>query len=167
MVLNRFTEYSSSRGTTSMIISDSILKLVKYVISSNSPITELKNKGFLDILDKEIKNLHMSYGVFRNKILPEVVVKLERLLTSKLNKASQICLITDIWTNRSNADFIAIGAVLVSSDLSKELHIIGLDRMKGEHNSENIQASVEEIVNRFEFDKIVGVCCDEGSSLLR
>ena len=83
--------------------------------------------------------------------------KLHHLFTLKMNKADSICLITDIWTSRSNSDFIALAAVLCHGN-SKELIIIGLDRMKGPHCAENIQLSIEDMINKYQIDKskIVG-----------
>ena len=91
-----------------------MLRLAKYIINSNSNISDLKNPDFIDILDKSINV--PSYHMFRNRVLPELLEKLHALFTLKMNKADSICLITDIWTTRSLADFIALAAVLIKSN---------------------------------------------------
>ncbi len=137
-------------------ISEPVFKLIKYIINSNISLSDLKKPEFIAILDKEIQL--PSYHIFRNRLLPEIMGKLHVQFTKKLNIASSITLITDIWTSRTNADFIALGAVIAKGDMSKELLVLGLERMKGSHCSENIQKSIEAMTNRYSFDKskIVG-----------
>jgi hypothetical protein len=70
-----------------------------------------------------------------------------------------LCLITDIWTNKKNEDFIAVSASLVFEGFVKEVVTIGMLLMEGAHTAENIQISVEKLVNRFKFNKakIIGI----------
>ena len=155
-LINWHKNSEKARGRFNSVLSDEVLKLIKYIINSNVSLSDLKNSEFLDILDKRIRV--PTYHIFRNRLLPEVLQKLHSLFTRKLSSAVSIALITDIWTSRSNADFIALGAVICRGDMSKELIIIGLERMKGSHCAENIRSSICEMTNKYDFDKskIVG-----------
>ena len=137
-----------ARGKPKLVLSGEVLRLIKYIITSNISLVDLKKSEFLDILDKRIEV--PTYHVLRNRLLPEVLLKLHDLFTQKLNSAVTISLKTDIWTSRTNTDFIALGAVVCNGDLSKKLLIIGLERMKGKHCAENIRDSIEEMTNKYE-----------------
>ncbi|RMZ94235.1 hypothetical protein BpHYR1_021201 [Brachionus plicatilis] len=91
------------------------------------------------------------------------------LENEKLKHAANISLVVHIWTNRVSANFIAPGAVLFDFNFNRQLKVIDMQRMKGGHCAENIQIAIEYIINKYCFDyrKIVGVVCDEGSSLVR
>ena len=58
---------------------------------------------------------------------------------TKLKEASLVWLITDIWTNKSNVDFIALGASLINEYFEKEILIINMWPMSGTHAIENIK----------------------------
>ncbi|RNA01831.1 hypothetical protein BpHYR1_018372, partial [Brachionus plicatilis] len=51
----------------------------------------------------------------------------------------------------------------------REFMIIGIIRMPGTHNAENIKLALESMINKYKFDKkkLNGITCDEGSSLIR
>lgn len=50
-------------------------------------------------------------------------------------------------------DFIAVSANIVYNNYDKETVVIGMMKMPGRHNAENIKICVESIVNEFKFDK--------------
>ena len=50
-------------------------------------------------------------------------------------------------------DFLGLAAVIIDSMFKREIVVIGIDRMPGGHNAENLSLVIESIVNRFEFDK--------------
>jgi hypothetical protein len=66
-------------------------------------------------------------------------------------------------------DFLALGAAIVNAFFDKELLIIGMVRMPGAHNAENIKKAIESILNNLDFNKakISAIFTDKGSSLLR
>ena len=70
-----------------------------------------------------------------------------------------ICLISDIWSNRAMLDFMGIAATLMNKEGKREIMTIGMTRMSGGHCAENIKKAIEEIVNRFVFDKrkLIGI----------
>lgn len=85
--------------------------------------------------------------------MPTVLEKLMSFLSSKLNNAETVTLIVDIWTNKINADFIALAACYTDKNFFKQIHVIGMMRMPGSHCAENIKQGIEEIVNKYDFDK--------------
>ena len=94
-----------------------------------------------------------DYRTFVNGLLPKVMQEIHEKILSKLNQATSISLITDIWTNKQLKDFIAVVASIINSKFQKELVVIGFSRMPGKHNAENVKKAVEVIVNKYEFDK--------------
>ncbi len=109
--LNRHEDYSKwnkkyceFKGTRSgPVIDDSMLLLVKYFVSSNSSHSSLENKYLRKLLNKIV-----GTKSFDDKILPEIYEKLRTKIKEKLEKAEDVCLMSDIWTNMQNSDFIAI-----------------------------------------------------------
>jgi hypothetical protein len=131
-------------------LDDATIGLVKYIVSSNSAIQQLKNPHF-----REISRLPIpDPSVFRNKWLPNVMNKLTDLIETKLRKATSICLTLDLWSSSINSDFLALNATLGSESFEKrEIVTIGMVRMNDQHTAENIKLNVEKIVNNFDFDK--------------
>ena len=86
-----------------------------------------------------------------------------------LKKATSICLITDIWTNKQMLDFMGVAAAFINDNCEREILVIGLKLMPGRHNAENVKKAIESIVNEYDFDKscIHGHSSDEGSAYVR
>lgn len=149
------------------IISPEMLLLIKYFITSYSALAELGNPYFRNLLAKA-KYEAPSDRTFK-QVLDDAIDKVYKKIEEKLNEAIAICLITDIWTNKRNEDFIAVSASLNFDGFSREVITIGMMLMDGSHTAENIQKSVEIIVNRFKINKakINGIVSDEGSALVR
>ena len=74
-------------------------------------------------------------------------------IDEKLSKAKAVFFVTDIWTNRVFADFVALGSLIVNQNLNFELIMLGMRPMDGDHTSENIKVAIKEIVNNFKFNK--------------
>jgi hypothetical protein len=145
-------KYEKFRRPDSLIpkLDDASILLVKYIVSSNTAIQQLKNPHF-----REISRLPVpDASVFRNKWLPNVMEKLIKIIETKLRKAASICLTLDLWSSSVNSDFLALNASLGSEDFDqREIITIGMVRMNDRHIAENIKLNVEKIVNSFDFDK--------------
>ena len=94
-----------------------------------------------------------SYWTFRHTLLPSVLDKVTARIESRLKSADTICLITDIWTNRNNTDFIALGASFTDKYFDRDILVISMIPMKGKHTAENIKICIEEMINQYDFDK--------------
>jgi hypothetical protein len=66
-------------------------------------------------------------------------------------------------------DYLALGASIINTSFIKEILMIGMVKMPGSHNAENIKKAIEIIINKLNFNKakISAVVTDEGSNLLR
>jgi hypothetical protein len=82
-----------------------------------------------------------------------VIKQVKTVITEKLNKATVVNLILDIWSNSQMTEFMGLAAMLLNDNFEKECFVIGLERMPGSHNAENIKATIESIVNKYEFDR--------------
>jgi hypothetical protein len=80
--------------------------------------------------------------------LPSIYGHLLKIIDNKLEKALTICLVTDIWTNRTMADFIGLAAIIINECFQQELLVIGFNPMTGNHTSENIKKR-NRIFNKF------------------
>jgi hypothetical protein len=129
----------------------STLLLVLYFISSNAATSELQNIYLRMLLE--------SAQIKMPSILPKVYDQLIKHINFKLKEARGICLIVDIWSSSQMVDFIGLAATIMYKNFVFEWLIIGLDRMIGSHNAENIKIAIEKIINRFDFDKkkIIGM----------
>jgi len=141
-------------------ISDALLSLVKYLVSSYSSIAQTKNKHLLDILRPEIRKEIPCYKVFRYTSLPAILKLLYAELNKRLNMACTITLVLDIWTNSVMADFLGLAAILTYDIGHKDLLIIGLGRMKGNHDADSIRTTVQGLINAYDFDTSKITCND-------
>jgi hypothetical protein len=64
--------------------------------------------------------------------------------------AFSICLISDIWTNKSMLDFMGLAVNIVDRNFKRQTLVIGMKQMPGPHNAENIIAVLMDLINRYE-----------------
>ena len=139
---NKYSAYNN-RGEN-QIIDDKTLNLVKYFISSNSALKELKNKWLRELISIEVLPGPDS---FRKTSLPAVYRKMREEIAKRLNQASAICLLTDLWCNTQTSDFIGLCAVLTTPSFERELLTVDMIRMPGKrHTAENIKVAIEQMV---------------------
>ncbi|RNA43669.1 transposase-like protein, partial [Brachionus plicatilis] len=145
-------------------MTDKDTNLVKYFLTSNTAIAQLKNPYLRALLITKLPHPH----TFTKSILPRVFKKMKKNIEVKLKEAVFICLIVDLWTNPNMVKYLAICASMVYKNFAKELRVIGMERMQFS-NSESIKEAIEKCVNKYEFDKtkIAGVVCDQDSALVR
>jgi hypothetical protein len=114
-----------------------------------------------------------DYRTFVNQLLPKVMDEVHKTILKKLNDASSLSLITDIWTNKQLKDFIAVAANIINEKFEKQLLVIGITRMPGNIMRKMLTQvkivrllciyriiinlcifkGVENIVNKYAFDK--------------
>jgi hypothetical protein len=159
--------YNNQNSKKKYVITKDMLILIKYFITSHAALSQLSIPFFLSILERA-KYKAPSDRTFK-KVLDDALEKVRAKIQEKLDEALSICLITDIWTNKNNEDFIAVSAALNSEGFVREVITIGMMTMDGSHCAENIQVNVEKIVNCFKFNKanVHGIVSDEGSALVR
>ena len=148
---NKYSEMNT-KSKEGSCLDDNILLLIKYFISSNNSLVELKNKYFKTLM-KQAKIKSPDYRKFVNNFLPKVMQQINEAILVKLEKSISISLITDIWTNKQMKDFIAVNANIIDEKFNKELLVIGFSRMSGRHCAENVKEGVEGVVNNYTFDK--------------
>jgi hypothetical protein len=135
--------FNNNRGDI-QIIDEKTLNLVKYFISSNGALRELKNKWLRELISIEVLPGPDS---FRKTILPEVYRKMREEIEKRLNQASTICLLTDLWCNTQTSDFIGLCAVLTTPSFEREMLTVDMIRMPGKrHTAENIKVAIEQMV---------------------
>jgi hypothetical protein len=78
---------------------------------------------------------------------------LKESINKKLDEALTISFITDIWTNKIKADFLALAAVIVNKFYQHEFLVIGMTSMSGSHTAENIKIVLEKLINSYSFNK--------------
>ena len=71
----------------------------------------------------------------------------------KLQNAEFVFLMTDLWSDFQNTDFIALAAIVVDKNWDKEFLVLDFKEMENRHTAENIKTEIERMVNKFEFDK--------------
>jgi hypothetical protein len=138
-------------GKTKPIFSEDMLNLVKFFVSTNAALTAVTNPFLRELLSSKI--ILPGPFSFRNQILPSITKELYQLINSKLDNALSVCLITDIWTNQVLADFIGLAAVFTNNCFEKEIIVIKMQRLNGDHTAEAIKIEMENMVNHYQFDK--------------
>lgn len=148
-------DYNKSQNVKKKIISNEILNLVLFFISTNYSLIQLENPFLRKFFSIELP----CARTFKETILPDVLNKLHECLEKKLNLSSHVSIITDIWTDRQMHDFMGLAAAITNSVFEREIIVIGMISMPGNHCAENIQEAIENIINRFDFNysKISGI----------
>ena len=131
------------------VIDDNTFNLVRAIISANLPLAILENEDFARFLNMELN----SIKTFRNSTLPRVYDLMIQAIEKKLDHAKTMALITDIWSNKILADFLALGVLILNEYHRQELFVIGMESMEGNHTSEAIKGVLEDIINRYSFNK--------------
>ncbi len=75
--------------------------------------------------------------------------KLHLTINEKLVDAENVCLITDIWTNKQMFDFIGIAASKINMFFDREFIVIDMMLMPGNHCAEHIQTAVQDVINKY------------------
>lgn len=139
---NRFKE---------VVIDENLWRFLTYFLSSNLALTELRNKHFLGIVLSSIKC--PSYEQLRYRLLKVVLAKLMEVIQNRFNSAIYVTLITDIWSNRLNTRFLGLAACCTYIDSRKEMLVMDLQEIEERASAEVLREKIEEIVNKFAFDK--------------
>ena len=141
------------------------MDLVNFFLTCNLSLECLSNKYLRNLLKVKLP----CSKTFTTTILPRVMKILIDLLTPKLKNAVCITLISDIWTNLSQVDFLGLIAVCTDRFFNKEYLVIGMETLNAEHKSENVAEAINKIVNNYEFDKskINATVSDEGSNFVK
>ncbi len=171
-------------------ITKDMLELVKLIISTNVGFSILDNPSFLYFVEARMPIPPGKFQV-QNTILPVIFERLINAIGLKLKNSIAACLIVDIWSSPRNLDFIAIAFATTDSYFQREFYVADMIRMKSPHSAENVKAAVEEMVNKFGFNKkklngkkqhykitfwpveiinllnFKAVICDQGSNLVR
>ena len=109
---------------------------------------------------RDILSIELSCArTFTDKLLPEVLDIVNEAINDKLVESEFMALISDIWTNRTMFDFMGLAASLINSDFEREILVIGIMIMPGNHCAEMIQEAIESLVNKYDLDslKIIGI----------
>ena len=129
--------------------------IIKAFISTNTSFHHIANPDYLEMenFERPEKLKIPDPRTFRTKLIPEAMNLLSKEIEKKLDKAESITLIVDMWTTRMMTDYIALGASIIFDNFQQELLIIGMMRMKQPHTAEYIKICVEEMVNKYKFNK--------------
>jgi len=162
--LTKYSVHMKAEDSEDESISYDMLSLSLYFQSSTMASRELINESLRNLVKVKMP----TEKTFRDKILPDVLKLVKKKLSNILNKSEFIAVSTDIWTDKSMKDFIAVSASAFI-DGKKENYIINIMRMPGRHCAEVIKEALEEMINEFNFDKrkLIAFVTDEGSSLVR
>jgi len=64
---------------------------------------------------------------------------------------------------------MGVAVSLTNSYFEREVFVVGMTVMPGNHCAEHIQEAIQNVFQRYDFDnsKVTGVCSDEGSAFVR
>ncbi|RNA37583.1 zinc finger BED domain-containing 1-like [Brachionus plicatilis] len=148
-------------------LDDNLTNLAKYFLTSSAAITEIANPFLRKMLKFDIP----CEDTFKTNVLrvSELVEILHKSIQEMLKEAKSICLITDLWSNISAQQYLALAASMVFNNMKKNIRVIGMVQLNGTSNAEAIKNCIETIINRYNFDKrkVCGISCDQGSALVR
>ena len=71
-----------------------------------------------------------------------------------MSEANSIVLISDGWTEQvSNNEYLGLAVNIINDQFDKSTLVIGMDQLKEGHSAIQIQESIQEMINKFKFDK--------------
>lgn len=109
-----YTLYRDSKKlSVKSLITEPQLNLIRFIVSSNTALSQLANPYLLKILMPELKM--PCFETFRNTFLPQVLRRLKTEFEIRLNKAISITLIPDGWSTTSQVHYL--GNELTFDDL--------------------------------------------------
>ena len=144
---SKWLKFFDQKNNHSGILDSDTLDLIKGIISANIALSQLENEIFARCLKMELT----SVRTFRYDRLPRAYELMKDFINKKLDEALTISFITDIWTNKIIADFLALAAILVNKFYQYEFLV--MTSMSGSHTAENIKIVLEEIINSYSFNK--------------
>lgn len=147
-----YSYYKNRIQTKKAVLSNELLDFIMLFITSNSCLDILNNRYYQKIL-KKAKIEIVGEFAFRNTILPNIKNNLHEAIENKLQNEYSVCLIVDLWSSKSNDDYIGLCAVLTNFDFERELLAINMMRMIGSHDAENIKQCIETMINFYKFNK--------------
>lgn len=154
--------------TSASVNPDALTNAVSnYIIRSMRPITEVENRGFIDLMYTAAPSYNLpSRKSMRLKVVNsshKVAEKIKAELTGVMFSAAQ----TDIWSSRCMHGFFGM---CVSYILNGELRtrVIACDRFTGKHNADNIAAAYNSVITSYGLDgKMVGMITDNASNMVK
>ncbi len=107
------------------------LELVKYFISSNSAIQELKNESLNYFFERA--GLHIpDEKTFKSTVLQKAIDKVEEVINQKLLNSTDTAVIFDNWATKQQQDFTGVAVmtfdevVMKFEKLERDCFVIGL-----------------------------------------
>ncbi len=144
-------------------LSGEMLRAAKFYISSNTSVSQLTNPALRDVMSIQLP----CHTTLSSTIIPQVMELLYKQIDSLLVKAEAICIISDIWTDKSMHDFLGLAARMIDSNFERTTITNGMIEMPGNHCAEHIKEAIENIINAkhytFDKSKIVAASNNEGS----
>ena len=119
------------------MIDQNILNLVKYFISSNSSLTELKNPYLISLLKQAGIKIPCD-KTFKITILPEVVKLVMDAINKKLDQSLIISLIVDMWSDPQMTSFMGLACMITTNESARECFVLGLEEMHDSPTAENV-----------------------------
>ncbi|CAF0972744.1 unnamed protein product [Brachionus calyciflorus] len=129
--LGEFDKYSATK-IHSKKLDPKMYHLVKFFIRNALAVKALE--------DKDLR-----------QVFPKLIGKYS--FVEILINAEYVVLIVDAWSSKCKKEFVVVSAATIKKDLNRDVFILGLERLIGRHNAENLKKCIESIVNRFEFNK--------------
>jgi hypothetical protein len=108
LIIDWMKLYNASQNVIHKQISDEMLKLILFFISSNTSLVQLDNPYFRSLMTFNLP----SARYFNDTLLPKTLEQLYEKINEKLIDSEYICLISDIWTTRTMYDFMGLAACI-------------------------------------------------------
>ncbi|XP_055904989.1 zinc finger BED domain-containing protein 4-like [Eupeodes corollae] len=101
-------------------------------------------------------------------LLPQLFLKLEQEVKTKIENAPAICLTTDAWTSINNQSFIAVTAHYIDSESAQLCsNLLGCTEYNQSHSSDNMCAFLKDQISKWKIDQKVGaIVSDNAKNIL-
>ena len=142
--------------------------LLRWMIETQKPFTELEHPAFRDLLDSLGTSLPIkSADTLRNRVQDEFLNWRGRLRQDLADNCHSISLSLDLWTSENQVSFLGIVGHWLTEDFEKREELLDFVEIEGRHSGENMAERVKSILEEFEIaEKLLTVTGDNAGNNL-
>nr|CAH7747683.1 unnamed protein product [Callosobruchus chinensis] len=162
-LLSRYLPRKLGKSTETQITD----KLLLLFINDFQSFRIVEDKGFQEF----VHALNPSYQLPNRKKISKTLIpaRYEECLyecRQVISNVKKICLTTDCWTSVNTESFIAVTGHFINQDFKLVSILLECSVMKGNHTSENLEATLNRIVTDWGLqDKVLLVVSDNASNI--
>jgi hypothetical protein len=118
--------------------------LLRWMIETQKPFTELEHPAFKELLDSlDTSSPIKTADTLRNRVQREFLNRRDRLKQDLAYTCHSISLSLDLWTSENQVSFLGVIGHWLTHDFEKREELLDFIEIEGRHSGENLAESVK------------------------